>query len=657
MEISEFLKEVRIKIATGDFDAAKEMLCGKDTNTQNPEAQALKARISGYTDGEEKAQSMFFDLESVWPDKFKIFRMHCEFLQEIGNYNEAITIGRQIIAHFKLEPEAYMLQIENFELAGLNNEALSVCNLALKNFPDSADFITKKQMLLPLVNGDYMADECIEELRSEFNVKHIVSSDENIMTFLSFFKGRSGVHAVQTKMGKTWGYIPVHREMLAEDVRTHMSGQKTLGIYVTDVNNVSSLMVLDLDIRKAYMKSYAQNPEERTRLIALLKENSKRLLELCMGSGLQPLIETSGNKGIHFWFFSEEPIACRYWRALGSWLINRLKAIPEELSWEVFPKQDKVSSDGLGNLVKLPLGTHQKTGRQSLFVDSDSFEPFEDQILVLKQAQKLTKQNFESILGAITVENVGNSEISGGFSNVEFTPVKASKQFKVCEDVPDNFRIDVKIPLPERNTIEVEQVLSGCRPMWEIMQKAKLEHYLTQEEKHSFVYVFASLGEEGKVFVHQVLNQCDDYHPDLVNGMIRAVPPNPTGCSKIRKRIPHLCSADCCNCQFRLPEGSYASPVVHAGLFPNIGNFNVVAARQPAKLANNEMLGGESGGIDRLMQEYAELNNQIENLRSRAALLRRRINKFFNDSGKDVIETRIRVYHRLPDDEAPIKEI
>lgn len=660
MEITELLKEVRFKIATGDFSSAKELLLGSDSTAGNVEAQALTARIVGFTDGVEKAQSMFFDLESVWPDNFKLYKMHCNFLQEIGNYNEAITIGRQILSRFKLEPEAYLLQIENLELAGQNEEALNICNQALKNFAGSSEFLTKKEILLPIVNGNFIADESIEEVKSELTVKHIVASDENIMAYMSLFRGRQGVHAVQTKMGKNWGYIPERREMMAEDVRMHMSGQKTLGIYVTDVNNLSSLMVLDLDIRKAFMKNYAQNPDERARITALLHENAGRLFELCKASGLTPLAETSGNKGMHFWFFSQEPIACKYWRALGSWLINRLNAIPEELSWEVFPKQDKVSSDGLGNLVKLPLGTHQKTGRQSLFVDSTTFEPFEDQIEVIKNVVRMTRQDFECILGAITVEAVHNNS-SVGFGDAEFTPAKTStnnsKAMTLCEDVPDNFRIDVRIPLPERNTLEVEQVLSGCRPMWSIMQKAKTEHYLTQEEKHSFVYTFAALGEEGKVFVHQVLNQLDDYQPDLVNAMIKAVPPNPTGCSKIRKRIPHLCSVDCCNCQFRLPDGSYASPVIHAGIFPNTGNFSVTAVRQPANLATNEMYGGESGGIDRLMQEYTTIINELEALRSRAALLRRQINKIFNDSGKDVITTRIREYHKLPEADEPLKSL
>lgn len=648
MEISALLKDVRLQIAKGNFDSAKELLFGSDIDNNEVEANALKARILGFTDGIEKAQSMFFDLESVWPDNFALFKMHCEFLQEMGLYNEAVTLGGQILSKFKLHPEAYLLQIENYELIGLNSEAFKVCSIAMKSFPDTIEFHNKHQMLLPIVNGDFIVDESLEEVKQGLNVKSITTTDENIYEFMNLFKGRTGVFAVQTKMGKNWGYIPERREITPDDIRMHISGSKTLGIYVTEVNNTSSLMVLDLDIRKPFMKKYVQDPEERIRLNELVKTNGKRIVDLCIESGFSPLVESSGNKGLHIWLFSEEPIACRYWRSVGAWLLNKLGAVPEELSWEMFPKQDFVPEDGLGNLVKLPLGTHQKTGRQSLFVDSETFEPYEDQIAVIKNVVKLTKQAFESILGTITIDS---------FSKTVYTPSSSSKNLTIKEstnsnynDVPENLKIDVKIPLPERNIMEVEQVLAGCKPMWLIMEKAKNEHTLEANEKHAFIYTFANIGEEGKVFIHQVMNQLDDYNPDVVNQMIKAVPPNPSGCNKIRKRIPHLCTSDCCNCQFRLPDGSYASPVVHAGVFPSMQNVTKSFVQKPASLSNSDSFGGESGNIDRLMTEYAKVNLEIEQLRSRASLLRRQINKIFNDSGKDTIETRIRVYHKLPED-------
>ena len=662
MEVNNLLKEVRLKIAKGDFEAAKALLFDESTehanaNADNPEAQALKARILGLTDGFEKAQSMFFDLESVWPSNFNLFKMHCKFLQEFGNYNDAIALGKNILNKFANNPEAYELQIENCELAGNTEEAWKICAKAIDTFPDDYRFLSKKEAISPVLNEDYLVDEAIEGIKDEMTVKHISATNENVYMLLSLFKGRRGVHAVQTKMGKSWGYLPNRRDLLEDDIRAHLSGDKTLGIYLTDINNTSSLMVFDLDVRKQYMKNYAQSHEERARINDLLAESCKKMCDLCSASGLQPMVEKSGNKGLHFWFFSAEPIACKYWRALGNWFFRRLNFYPDELSWELFPKQDKVAEDGLGNLVKLPLGTHRKTGKLSLFVDQTTFDPFPDQIEILKNTPKIDRAQFESILGAITVDNCVSDAAPLKSAAPKAEVQRTENEVARGEQVDDSeFKISVKIPLPERNTMEVEQLLIGCKPMWLIMEKAKNEHRLEENEKHAFIYIFAHLGDEGKVFVHQVMNQLEDYQPDLINTMIKAVPPNPSGCAKIRRHIPEYCGSENCNCQFRLPQGSYQSPVIHAGIFPNKGNFTQSATlRQPANLSGNTIVGGESGGIDKLMQEYAELNMQIERIRERGAILRRQINKIFNDAGTDVIETRIRVYHKLPDSEEPFK--
>lgn len=653
MQLDDLIKQVRLNIATGKFAEAKELLLANPDEMSRPEGAALGARIIGYVDGFEKAQAMFFDLESVWPDNFQLFKTHCSFLQDTGHYNESVTLCTEILEKFAHIPEAYELQINNYELLNQLSNGILLCDKASKLFPEYKAFAVRKEELLSLYNSEEEIDEAIEEIRNELNVKVIEETDENIRLILQRFKGRTGVHAVQTKMGKGWGYIPERRDLTRQDISAHLSGQKTLGIYVTDINNTSSLMVFDLDIRKAYLKQYAQCPEERRRINSFIRESSKRLLELCRGLGLTPLVECSGNKGMHFWFFASEPILCRYWRVLGNWIINKVNYMPEELSWEIFPKQDKVPIDGLGNLVKLPLGIHQKTGKQSLFVESETFEPLDDQIKALKEATVITKKDFENILGTITIDNcrtdgfVREASHSGGnvLAAVQALPSQ-------CNKAVEDFKIEVKIPLPERNTVMVEQVLSGCKPMWLIMEKAKTQGHLEQKEKHAFVYIFTHLGDEGKVFVHQVLNQLPDYQPDSVNAMIRAVPPNPSGCARIRKHIPEYCINGNCSCQFRLPEGSYASPVVHAGIFPNTGNIVPRAELvQPARLSRQESYGGESGGIDKLMQEYVELTEQIEGLGRRRGLLQRQINKIFADEGKDVIETKIRKYHKLPEDE------
>jgi hypothetical protein len=155
------------------------------------------------------------------------------------------------------------------------------------------------------------------------------------------------------------------------------------------------------------------------------------------------------------------------------------------------------------------------------------------------------------------------------------------------------------------------------------------------------------MGEEGKVFIHQVLNQLNDYNPDRVNAEIRAVPPTTMSCSKVRKYLPAFVAQYGCACQFRLPPGCYPSPVAHAGIFPGSGKtvFQPVAA--PAALSARELIAGGSASLDKLMREFRELGEEIARLQQRQLLLRRQINRHFDEAGSDEITTRLGTYNRL----------
>ncbi|HPT46426.1 MAG TPA: hypothetical protein PLM07_11030, partial [Candidatus Rifleibacterium sp.] len=376
MELNEILKQIRLKIARSDFSGARDLLLGSSGIGENAEAQALGARLLGFTDGFEKANSMFLDLEAVWPDNFDVYKMHCQLLQEHGDYNGALIAAGKIIARFATKPEAYEILADSFELAGKPAEALQAVTEGLAGFPGLGSLIERQARLSAAVNRAEISMNGLEEIKNELTSQPVLPTEENLQLLMTMFKGRSGVHAIQTRMGKTWGYIPEKRQMTSEDLRKHLGGEKTLGIYLTDLDNTSRLMVMDLDVRKAWLSAYGNSPEERQRINSLLKSSSDQMSEICEMAGLTPLIETSGNKGLHFWFFGGDDFACRYWRSLGNWLVAKLRNVPEELSWEVFPKQDRVAADGLGNLVKLPLGTHQKSGRKSYFVDRQTLQPF-----------------------------------------------------------------------------------------------------------------------------------------------------------------------------------------------------------------------------------------------------------------------------------------
>jgi hypothetical protein len=72
--------------------------------------------------------------------------------------------------------------------------------------------------------------------------------------------------------------------------------------------------------------------------------------------------EFSGKKGYHLWLPLQEPRPSHELRRVG-----RAALTLAGVSCEVYPKQDEVRD--LGNLVKLPGGVHQVSGRRNDFID------------------------------------------------------------------------------------------------------------------------------------------------------------------------------------------------------------------------------------------------------------------------------------------------
>jgi hypothetical protein len=98
-----------------------------------------------------------------------------------------------------------------------------------------------------------------------------------------------------------------------------------------------------------------------------------------------PLVAFSGSKGVHVYGCFGGSVRATAARDVGlsvldSWgrgeLFSAVKgknfykaATYPDLTVEVFPKQEKVGTGGFGNLLRLPLGINQKTGREGFFYD------------------------------------------------------------------------------------------------------------------------------------------------------------------------------------------------------------------------------------------------------------------------------------------------
>jgi len=163
---------------------------------------------------------------------------------------------------------------------------------------------------------------------------------------MRLFVQRKDVYAVQVKYGDKYIYVPKYQLLTEADIQKHLEGKITLGVYALDLDNTVKWICFDID------SQHVENPEETRDFVY------KRCVEKL---GLDAVrIEASGSPhNFHVWVFFTHPIEARLARALGLKMLEGIEHV------ELFPKQIVLTGKGLGNLVKLPLGYHKKSGSWS----------------------------------------------------------------------------------------------------------------------------------------------------------------------------------------------------------------------------------------------------------------------------------------------------
>lgn len=161
--------------------------------------------------------------------------------------------------------------------------------------------------------------------------------------YMELFQGRTDAFAEQQDDGS---YRPVRRPITKEDYLAHGRGEHTYGIYTTQRNNTTKLLVFDVDV--------LDNFETLTKIATVLD----------VFAGVWFWTEFSGRKGHHIWVFFERWNNAKLVRRAGLGILQ-----VAGVKCEVFPKQNEVSD--LGNLVKLPLGIHRVSGEWSVGIERD----------------------------------------------------------------------------------------------------------------------------------------------------------------------------------------------------------------------------------------------------------------------------------------------
>lgn len=373
-------------------------------------------------------------------------------------------------------------------------------------------------------SGKVSGDEDIVAEATPFD--RLRSRQQAVSHYLDLFAGREDCFARQwaNKPEGKQGYVPVRRPMDFGDAEEHLAGRKTYGIYLLKSDSTVRLAVMDVDLDAKFRDRKLKADEKRllkrefTYLVSRLKEEAKK-------ADLSPLLEFSGGKGFHFWFFFSSPVAAgRARQILGS-----LKAgIAPDLSafnMEVFPKQDHLSGKGYGNLVKLPLGIHRLTGKKSYFPDCQD-RSTEAQLAHLGRVQPSSIEGVGAALHRLKREKI----------------VVHPRMQQWAGQFPDLAKLERLCP-------PLGQVIAACR---------QGKSPSVREEK----VLFQTIGflPKSGTYIHHLLAFLPEYNPHMVDYKLSRLRGSPLGCRRIHSLLSY--SADLCTFQGS-PE--YIHPLLHLG--------------------------------------------------------------------------------------------
>lgn len=358
--------------------------------------------------------------------------------------------------------------------------------------------------------------------------------DEAVARYLEYFRGRADCFARQwvDKENQTQGYVPVRRALEAQDVLDHVQGRKTYGIYLLQEDNQVSLAVIDADLHQK-LRTGRINAADRELFSRERNYLLTRLPELSRELGLPCLVEFSGGKGYHFWYFFSDPVPAALPRRVLGHLVKRISSDLSCFSQELFPKQDQLSGKGFGNLVKLPLGLHRVTGKQSHFPQIANRDLWA-QMAALESMERISPDTLElaAAKGAAPV------------------PVLVHPRHQAwAEAYPELALLTDRCPA-------LGQIIASCRSSRSLS---------VREEK----IILGSIGflPRAKILAHHLFQNLPEYNPHLLDYKLSRVRGTPLGC----KRIHGLLNMTLDLCAFaNVP--SYPHPLLHLPDWREDGN-------------------------------------------------------------------------------------
>jgi len=422
---------------------------------------------------------------------------------------------------------------------------------------------------------------------------------KHILKFIQLFRTREDVYSLQWIDEKfNVGYKPVYSIMSETEVTAHFNGNSTLGMYCMRQDNKVLWAVIDIDInKKALERNAIDDNNYRDNLNAAIFLTVKKIYNVAIRYGIQPIIENSGNKGAHIWFFFNQHCSANIVRIFIKQIIKQADiANIENINFEIFPKQDILKDKMLGNLVKLPLGIHRKTLKRALFCDFNGniFNNQFDYLLSISNfiseelMTKIIELNNTSIINdnKISINNSNQNSHSKSISNNSLSDEEL-KQIAKTDDEP----LDNPFDNPDFQTIRKK-----CAVIDFIAEKLRNQHIISYDEKIIIIYSLAFINNNGKKFLDNLMKVCIDYQTADIPNIIKAVGKMPISCNKIKKILKSSedFNINNCNCSLISDMQFYPTPILHLkNLMQKNQNKN-----NNYILSSNDILSDQNKNID-----------------------------------------------------------
>jgi hypothetical protein len=276
-------------------------------------------------------------------------------------------------------------------------------------------------------------------------------------------------------------------------------------------------------------------------------------------------------------------------------LANAIAPNSHNIALELYPKQGRLEQGQIGNLIKLPLGIHLRTGRRAWILDADG-RPMNDPWSYLRQVRRHRRE-----------------EILDAMARMRTSP--GSTKGDPAEDDAANDR-PRPAPLPAVESFneadfsthpELLAITRGCAVVRTLVERGLERRRLTHDEQMVLRHV---LGHRaiGLLAANYVFRRCPEIGPEtLLQSVLTG---NPMSCPKIRKRVPDVTNRVPCNCQFPTRQDHYPTPLLHLDEAKARGLLSVVPP--PKERPDPKVAEDWARQVAHLREQLARLTRELE---------------------------------------------